>query len=65
MGKRKASPQSRIIKQLESSRESNKEYDVSYSEDEFAIYETLTERERITPNDITNENLPPLDSRES
>ena len=43
-------------------RDSNKEYDVSYSEDEFAIYETLTERERITPNDITKQNLPSLDS---
>ena len=45
-------------------REENKEYDIAYSEDETAIYEILTEIERNTPNDITNENLPPLDSRE-
>ena len=32
----------------------------------IAIREQInTLRERITPNDITNENLPPLDSRES
>ena len=52
---------------IQAEREENKEYAVSYSEDETAIYEHLIEieEERITPNDITNENLPPLDSRES
>ena len=47
---------------IQTEREENKEYDITYSEDETAIYEILTEIERITPNDITNENLPPLDS---
>ena len=49
---------------IQAEREENKEYAVSYSEDETAIYEHLIEieEERITPNDITNENLPPLDS---
>ena len=47
---------------IQAEREENKEYDITYSEDETAIYEILTEIERITPNDITNENLPPLDS---
>ena len=47
---------------IQTEREENKEYDITYSEDETAIYEIFTEIERITPNDITNENLPPLDS---
>ena len=47
---------------IQAEREENKEYDITYSEDETAIYEILTEIERITLNDITNENLPPLDS---
>ena len=50
---------------IQAEREENKEYDITYYENETAIYEILTEIERITPNDITNENLPPLDSRES
>lgn len=47
---------------IEAEKEEGKEYDTSYDEDEIAIYEILTERERITPDDIINEDLPPLDS---
>jgi len=47
-----------------SEREENKEYDITYSEDETAIYEILTEIERNTLNDIINENMPALDGGE-
>ena len=49
---------------IQAEREENKEYAVSYNEDETAIYEHLIEieEERNTPNDITQQNLPPLDS---
>lgn len=47
---------------IKADREEGKEYAISFDEDENAIYEILTEIERITPNDIIDENLPPLDS---
>ena len=37
---------------IQAEREDGKEYDISFTEDEEAIYEVLTEIERITPNDI-------------
>ena len=49
---------------IQSEREEDKEYDITYSEDETAIYEILTEIERNTPNDIINENMLTLDGGE-